>query len=235
MPQPTKGARLGGSSAHERLILSNLATQLFENGRIVTTETKAKRLRPVAERLITKAKRGDLHARRQVMATVRDKSVVHELFTEIAPALADREGGYTRITKVGPRKGDNAPMAVIEIVTESVEEGRNNRAKGSAAAKKAAKSASGAKAKPAKAEEPKQEAPVEEVATEETSSDAKEYGEGSFRGAEAPEGFDIKGNEDSMKFHTSESPWYAQTVAEVWFNSTEAAEAAGFVNAVSND
>lgn len=240
MPTPTKGARLGGSSAHERLILSNLATQLFENRRIVTTEAKAKRLRPLAERLITKAKRGDLHARRQVMATVRDKSVVHELFTEIAPAMADREGGYTRITKVGPRKGDNAPMAVIEIVAETVEESRNNRAKGTAAAKKAAaKSSSAAKAKPAKAEEPKEEAvaesAAEEAAPEETASDAKDYGEGSFRGEEAPEGFDIKGNEDSMKFHTPESPWYGQTVAEVWFNSTEAAEAAGFVNAVKND
>jgi large subunit ribosomal protein L17 len=116
MPTPTKGPRLGGSPAHERLMLANLATSLFEHGRITTTETKAKRLRPLAEKLITFAKRGDLHARRQVMTTVRDKSVVHHLFAEIGPRYADRPGGYTRITKVGPRKGDNAPMAVIELV-----------------------------------------------------------------------------------------------------------------------
>jgi len=118
MPTPTKGARLGGSPSHERIILANLATQLFEHGKIVTTEAKAKRLRPLAEKLITKAKRGDIHARRQVLTTVRDKGVVHVLFTEIAPQFADRPGGYTRITKIGPRKGDNAPMAVIELVSE---------------------------------------------------------------------------------------------------------------------
>ncbi len=116
MPTPTKGPRLGGGPAHERLILANLATALFEHGRITTTEAKAKRLRPLAERLITKAKRGDLHARRQVLAVIHDKGVVHELFTEIGPRYAERPGGYTRITKVGPRKGDNAPMAVIELV-----------------------------------------------------------------------------------------------------------------------
>ena len=120
MPQPAKGARLGGSPAHERIILANLASQLFEHGKIVTTEAKAKRLRPVAEKLITKAKRGDIHARREVLKTVRDKGVVHVLFTEIAPTFEDRPGGYTRITKVGPRKGDNAPMALIELVTEPV-------------------------------------------------------------------------------------------------------------------
>lgn len=134
MPTPTKGARLGGSPSHERIILANLATQLFEHGKIVTTEAKAKRLRPLAEKLITKAKRGDIHSRRQVLTTVRDKGVVHVLFTEIAPTLTDREGGYLRITKVGPRKGDNAPMAQIEIVTETVETGRANRAKVSAPA-----------------------------------------------------------------------------------------------------
>jgi large subunit ribosomal protein L17 len=120
MPTPAKGARLGGSPAHERLILANLATSLFEHGRITTTETKAKRLRPVAERLITFAKRGDLAARRRVLRTVRDKGVVHVLFTQIAPQMAERAGGYTRITKVAPRKGDNAPMALIELVTEPV-------------------------------------------------------------------------------------------------------------------
>ncbi|MFL6023350.1 MAG: 50S ribosomal protein L17 [Marmoricola sp.] len=119
MPTPKKGARLGGSPAHQRLILSNLATALFEHGKITTTEAKARTLRPLAEKLITKAKKGDLHNRREVLKTVRDKSVVHVLFTEIAPTFAERPGGYTRITKIGPRKGDNAPMAVIELVTES--------------------------------------------------------------------------------------------------------------------
>ena len=116
MPTPTKGPRLGGGPAHERLILANLATSLFEHDQITTTEAKAKRLRPLAERLITFAKRGDLHARRRVMTVVRDKGVVHELFTEIGPRYADRNGGYTRILKLGNRQGDNAPMARIELV-----------------------------------------------------------------------------------------------------------------------
>jgi large subunit ribosomal protein L17 len=116
MPTPTKGHRLGGSPAHERHILANLATALFQHGRITTTEAKAKRLRPVAERLITFAKRGDLHARRHVLTVVTDQGVVHQLFTEIAPEFSERDGGYTRITKIGPRKGDNAAMAVIELV-----------------------------------------------------------------------------------------------------------------------
>ncbi|WP_131741172.1 50S ribosomal protein L17 [Actinomadura roseirufa] len=120
MPQPTKGPRLGGSAAHQRLILANLATALFEHGRITTTEAKARRVRPLAEKLITKAKRGDLHNRRQVAKVIRDKGVVHELFTEIAPRFENRPGGYTRITKIGPRKGDNAPMAVIELVQEQL-------------------------------------------------------------------------------------------------------------------
>jgi len=122
MPTPTKGARLGGGPAHERLMLANLATALFEHGKITTTEAKAKRLRPLAERLITFAKRGDLAARRKVMTVVRDKSVVHVLFTEIGPQYAGRPGGYTRITKIGPRKGDNAPMAVIELVEPMLEQ-----------------------------------------------------------------------------------------------------------------
>ncbi len=164
MPTPTKGARVGGSPAHQRLIMANLATQLFEHRRIVTTEAKAKRLRPLAEKLITKAKRGDIHSRRLVLMTVRDKGVVHTLFTEIAPGLADREGGYTRITKVGPRKGDNAPMALIELVQESVEESRKANAKVAAPAKKApAKKA--AKSAPAAAAEvtPAKESPAEEL------------------------------------------------------------------------
>ena len=157
MPTPTKGPRLGGSPAHERLMLANLATALFEHGRITTTEAKAKRLRPLAERLITFAKRGDLHARRRVMTVVRDKSVVHALFTEIGPNFAGRPGGYTRITKIGPRKGDNAPMAVIELVepmTEAV------IAEATGATKRAAKE---------KAAAPAAAAPVvEETVVEET-------------------------------------------------------------------
>ena len=245
MPTPTKGARLGGSASHPKIILSNLATQLFEHGRIVTTEAKAKRLRPLAEKLITKAKRGDIHSRRLVLTTVKDKGVVHTLFTEIAPTLADREGGYTRITKVGPRKGDNAPMALIEIVTESVEDSKKANAKVNAPAKKA----SPRRAAPAPAAStPVEESPAEELDgdTEEldesteaeqapsddtSDEEVKEYGEGSYRGVEPPAGFDIKGNEDSMKFHTTESQWYEQTIAEVWFDSEKSAEAAGFTKA----
>jgi large subunit ribosomal protein L17 len=158
MPTPTKGARLGGSPSHQRLILANLATALFEHGRITTTETKARRLRPVAEKLITKAKKGDLHNRREVLKTIRDKSVVHTLFTEIAPTFAERPGGYTRITKIGPRKGDNAPMAVIELVTEEYKPKA-----------KSAKPARGKKATPAPA--PAEEAPADEAPAEETATD----------------------------------------------------------------
>src|SRR5260370_467327 len=121
MPTPTKGPRLGGSSAHQKHMLANLATALFEHGKITTTEARARRLRPLAERLITFAKRGDLHARRQVLTVVTDKTVVHNLFAEIGPSFASRDGGYTRITKVGPRKGDNAALAVIELVREEAE------------------------------------------------------------------------------------------------------------------
>lgn len=152
MPTPKKGARLGGSPAHQKLILSNLATALFEHGRITTTEAKARTLRPLAEKLITKAKKGDLHNRREVLKTIRDKSVVHVLFTEIAETFAERPGGYTRITKLGPRKGDNAPMAVIELVTEAYQPKQSN-------ARKTA---------PAKVEAPAvEEAPAEVVAENE--------------------------------------------------------------------
>lgn len=136
MLTPTKGPRLGGGPAHERLMLANLATALFEHGRITTTEAKAKRLRPLAERLITFAKRGDLHARRRAMTVVRDKSVIHTLFTEIGPRFENRQGGYTRITKIGPRKGDNAPMAVIELCEPLAEQ---TVAEATAATKRAAK------------------------------------------------------------------------------------------------
>jgi large subunit ribosomal protein L17 len=157
MPKPTKGPRLGGGPAHERLLLANLAAALFTHKSIKTTETKAKRLRPLAERLITFAKRGDLHARRRVLAIIHDKSVVHELFTEIAPLVAEREGGYTRITKLGFRKGDNAPMAQIELVLEPV----TPKAKPvKATAKKAAPAA-----EPVAEEAPVEEAPVAEEAS----------------------------------------------------------------------
>jgi large subunit ribosomal protein L17 len=146
MPTPTKGARLGGSPAHEKLILSNLATSLFEHGAITTTAAKAKRLQPLAESMITKAKRGDLNSRRQVMKRIKDKSVVHVLFTEIGERYADRPGGYTRITKLGPRKGDNAPMVKIELVEALAD---SPKAKKTAAKKAPAKKAA---EKPAVAE-----------------------------------------------------------------------------------
>ncbi|RAZ30684.1 50S ribosomal protein L17 [Microbacterium sp. SMR1] len=169
MPKPTKGPRLGGGPAHERLLLANLAAALFTHKSITTTETKAKRLRPYAERLVTFAKRGDLHARRRVASVIGDKSVVHELFAEIAPLVAEREGGYTRITKIGNRKGDNAPMAVIELVLEPVNPKPKSAKKSAAAA-------------PAAAEEaPVEEAPVEET-TEAPADDAA-----AGAGAESPE------------------------------------------------
>ena len=146
MPTPTKGPRLGGGPAHERLILANLATSLFEHDQITTTAAKAKRLRPLAERMVTFAKRGDLHARRRVLTVVRDKGVVHRLFTEIAPDMADRQGGYTRITKIGNRKGDNAPMAVIELVREPLSPKKATVAEAEAATKRSAKSAKATKA-----------------------------------------------------------------------------------------
>ncbi|WP_125773622.1 50S ribosomal protein L17 [Antribacter gilvus] len=164
MPTPTKGPRLGGGPAHERLILANLSTALFEHGRITTTETKAKRLRPLAERLITFAKRGDLHARRRVLTVVRDKGVVHTLFTEIAPAMAERNGGYTRITRVGTRKGDNAPMAVIELITEPVSPKQAVVREAAKATEKAAKKP--AKAKAAPVEDVVEDAPVEDAPAE---------------------------------------------------------------------
>lgn len=228
MPKPTKGPRLGGGPAHERLLLANLAAALFVHKSIKTTETKAKRLRPLAERLITLGKRGDLHARRRAMTVLRsNKDAAHILFSEIAPLVAEREGGYTRITKVGNRKGDNAPMAVIELVLEPL----------AAKAKKAAKSSAKATDKAPKTEKaedaPKTEAPAEETAAPAALVDGG-FGEDSAAPLEdgsAPEGFDIKGNKDSMKFHRPDGQWYDATVAEVWFRTAEAAEAAGFVEA----
>ncbi|MBB2975458.1 large subunit ribosomal protein L17 [Microbacterium endophyticum] len=170
MPKPTKGPRLGGGPAHERLLLANLAAALYTHKSIKTTETKAKRLRPLAERLITFAKRGDLHARRRVLSVIGDKEVVHTLFTEIAPLVAEREGGYTRITKVGNRKGDNAPMAVIELVLEPV-------------TKKASKVTKKDAAAPAAEEAPVEEAPVEESAAD-AGAESSEEGEAAETAAE---------------------------------------------------
>ncbi|SDS55838.1 LSU ribosomal protein L17P [Nocardioides scoriae] len=233
MPTPKKGARLGGSPAHQRLILRNLATALFEHGRVTTTEAKARLLRPYAEKLITKARKGGLHNRRLVMRELytsvdrqllADEGLVavnqypqHRLFTEIAPAFGDRPGGYTRITKIGPRKGDNAPMAVIELVTETYTPSAPRQ------------KASATTAAPA-AEE------TTEESTEATTGDVEATEAGAYAGShapledvhEAPEGFPIKGNEDSKKYHEPLSPAYAQTEAEVWFDSVESAEAAGF-------
>ncbi|MGP3971877.1 50S ribosomal protein L17 [Streptomyces sp. 6N223] len=172
MPKPTKGPRLGGSPAHERLMLANLATALFEHGRIKTTEAKARRLRPVAERLITKAKKGDLHNRRQVMQTIRDKSVVHTLFTEIGPKFANRPGGYTRITKLGPRRGDNAPMAVIELV-EALTVQQEAVGEAEAAARRAVKEADEAKSKADLEKEPEDTEAGAEAVNEEPEAEEK--------------------------------------------------------------
>lgn len=227
MPQPTKGPRLGGSPAHQRLILANLATQLFDHGKITTTEAKARRLRPYAERLITKAKRGDLHNRREISKLIRDKGVVHRLMADIGPFFADRQGGYTRITKTMPRKGDNAPMAVIELVaqktvTDEAERARRVAASQSARAEKAA----------APAAEVTEVAEVTEATEATTETADAPYGDGSHApladAAQAPDGFPIKGNADSMLYHVPGSSHYDRTVAEAWFATPEAAEAAGF-------
>jgi len=222
MPTPAKGPRLGGGPAHERLLLAGLATSLFEHDRITTTEAKAKRLRPLAERLVTFAKRGDLAARRRVLTVVRDKGVVHRLFTEIAVDMQQRPGGYTRVTKIGNRKGDNAPMAVIELVREPFSPKQATVKEAEAATKRAAtKSAPPAAEAPVEA--PAAAAPVAFVDGGFGADSAAPLEDGS-----APEGFTVKGNKDSMKYHTTESPWYDATIAEVWFRTPEAAEAAGF-------
>lgn len=249
MPTPTKGPRLGGGPAHERLILANLATALFEHDKITTTEAKAKRLRPLAERLITFAKRGDLHARRRVLTVVRDKGVVHRLFTQIAPDMAERPGGYTRITKIGPRKGDNAPMAVIELIREAYSPKKATVKEAEAATKRAAKKAAPAP-EAAAAQEPTvaETAEVEAPAAEESGTAAPAalvdvpadggYGPDSApvpADGSVPEGFPVKGNKDSMKFHTPESPYYSRTVAEVYFRDADAAEQAGFAAAAGDE
>src|SRR4051812_30151304 len=255
MPTPTKGPRLGGGPAHERLILANLATSLFENDQITTTETKAKRLRPLAERLITFAKRGDLHSRRRVLTVVKDKGVVHRLFAEIAPDMEQRPGGYTRITKIGARKGDNAPMAVIELVREPLSPKKATVKEAEAATKRAAKTAP---AKTAAAEPDDATTTEAQDADTETPQDSRApyidgpeapggepddatdggYGPGSAAPAEdgsAPAGFEIKGNADSMKYHEPDGQWYDQTVAEVYFRTADDAENAGFTKAGGDD
>ncbi|GAA0897641.1 50S ribosomal protein L17, sunset domain variant [Tsukamurella strandjordii] len=218
MPRPTKGARMGGSASHQKHILANLATALFEHGRIETTESRAKRLRPYAEKLISHAKHGKLANRREVMKEIRNKDVVHVLFAEIAPAVADRQGGYTRIIKTENRKGDNAPMAVIEIVTEQLaatEASRSTRVAASqAAAKAAAVEADEIKADDAPAKSDSDlpagaHAPLEDP-------------------NEAPEGFPIKGNADSKLYHKPGTRFFDSTVAEIWFADDAAAEAAGY-------
>jgi len=246
MPTPTKGPRLGGGPAHERLMLANLATSLFEHDHITTTAAKAKRLRPLAERLITFAKRGDLHSRRRVLTVVRDKGVVHRLFTEIAPDMDLRAGGYTRITKIGARKGDNAPMAVIELVREplsprkaTVKEaeaatrrsGRDRAATPAPAVDAADAATEGASLVGSATEASVADAPVADAPV-----DAEDggYGPGSAAPNEdgsGPEGFPVKGNADSMMYHEPDGQWYDQTIAEVWFETPEAAEAAGFTKA----
>ena len=198
MPTPTKGPRLGGGPAHERRMLANLATNLFEHRRITTTEARAKRLRPLAERMITFAKRGDLHSRRRVLTVIRDKSVVHELFTEIAPLMAERQGGYTRITKVGPRKGDNAPMAVIELVQEPL----SRKQAPVREAEKATAKAAGKKSAPKKPAAKKTEAaPEPETDVEETQGDLTASGE-----REVPaEDTDVEAVEQAVEEATEDS------------------------------
>jgi large subunit ribosomal protein L17 len=191
MPTPTKGARLGGSSAHQRHMLANLATALFEHGKITTTEARARRLRPYAERLITFAKRGDLHARRQVLSVVTDKNVVHTLFADIGPSFATRDGGYTRITKVGPRKGDNAALAVIELVREEPDarprRRRARRTPAAAGAAPAARAGRGSQAAAETAEAPAPEAEAPEAETSEAEISEAEAPEAEVTEAEAPE------------------------------------------------
>ncbi|GEE04019.1 hypothetical protein nbrc107696_44650 [Gordonia spumicola] len=217
MPKPTKGARLGGSASHQKAILANLATALFEHGRITTTEAKAKRLRPYAEKLITHAKAGQLSNRREVLKDIRNKDVVHTLFAEIGPHFAERPGGYTRIIKTLPRKGDNAPMAVIELVREQTASNEANRV-----ARAAASKAKAAEEAPAAAEVA--EAPAALVDTAEAPAGSHEPIEGDAQ----PEGFPIKGNAQSKLYHRPGTRFYESTIAEIWFATEADAEAAGY-------
>ncbi|MCR2052856.1 50S ribosomal protein L17 [Actinomyces bowdenii] len=243
MPRPTKGPRLGGSAQHERHMLANLATQLIIHESITTTEARARRLRPYVEKLITKGKRGDLHARRTVMKKVTDKFAVYRLFEVLAPQFEGRDGGYTRIIKTMPRKGDNAPMAVISLVLEPVAK-KEIVEDAVATAKRAAEKAVAEEPAEAEKVEEKEEEPAKAEAAEaekaeapaaEAAGEKAEYA-GAVRLAEgateAPDAdHQVKGNEDSMKYHVPGSRWYDATVAEVWFASAEEAEAAGFAPA----
>jgi large subunit ribosomal protein L17 len=187
MPKPTKGPRLGGSSSHQKAILANLATSLFEHGRIKTTETKARALRPYAEKLITHAKKGTLHNRREVLKKIRDKDIVHILFAEIGPFFSDRNGGYTRIIKVEARKGDNAPMAVIELVREKTVTSEANRARRASASKAAAPAKAAPVAEEAAVEETPAEETVEEVKAEDAAIEEAQTAEAEAEAAEAAE------------------------------------------------
>jgi len=225
MPTPTKGPRLGGGSSHERIILANLATALFEHGRITTTEAKAKRLRPLAERLITKAKRGDIHARRQVLTVIRDKGIVHSLFAEIGPRYTTRPGGYTRIVKLGPRKGDAAPMAIIELVEPLAEQvvaeatGATRRGAKERAAKKAAPAVETAAAKAEVAAEAAADAEAEGD-VEGAVSAAAEAGEAAAT-AEAAAG---EAGDDASAERAGEAEAYAEIAEQAADDATKNAE-----------
>lgn len=252
MPSPTKGARLGGSPAHERLMLANLATSLFTHGRITTTVAKARRLRPYAEKLITKAKRGDLHNRREIMKVIRDKDVVHKLVAEIGPLFAERDGGYTRIVKTMPRKGDNAPMAVIELIQQKTATAEAERARRTRFSRKATEdkatdtigteTADGDSAvtgtEPAAgAGDADQATAVAEVEESASTEDAP-YGEGSHAAladGTQPDGFPVKAVDEGQLYHAPGSPAFDGADADVWFASAEAAEAAGFTAAKDAD
>lgn len=227
MPKPKKGNRLGGSASHQEKILANMASQLFEHGAITTTEAKAKSLRPYAEKLITKAKDGSLAARRNAAKMIRNKDVLATLFEEIGPMFAERNGGYTRIIKLENRKGDNAPMAQISLVTESTAAAEASRATRVAASKKADEEKAAKKdADQAAAEEKTAEAaPAADAAETELPAGAHAPLEDPN---EAPEGFPIKGNANSKKYHVPGSSFYDRTIAEIWFATEEDAEAAGY-------
>ena len=229
MPTPPKGPRLGGGPAHERLILANLAQSLFEHGRITTTETKAKRLRPYAEKLITTAKKGTLHSRREVLKVIRDKNVVHRLFAEIGPSFATRDGGYTRITKTGPRKGDNAPMAIIELVDEETVSASASRVASRAASGRsgdrsarvaASTGAAGAAAAAGAATED-----VAEDVTEDVAEDAADRESGSAQAVEAAteapaEGADVV--EETAEVQAEDAPDRESGSAQAVEAATEA-------------
>ena len=221
MPQPAKGPRLGGSPSHERLILANLATALFEHGKISTTETKAKRLRPYAEKLITTAKQDTLHARREVLKTVRDKDVVHKLFAEIGPSFATRDGGYTRIIKTAPRKGDNAPMAIIELIGEETVSSAARKVARRAAASggdRSARVAASSGAAGAAATEAPAGVPADEVDPD--ADPASTSPQTAAAGAEAP----AEGAPEAADA-TSTAPAAAEQDAEQDHSSTQALEA----------